>query len=171
MSPVFAASRRRLLDLRKEWGRLGAGNRMLDVLRQLPGQDDEQKAWMINAAISSGISGLYTGMEEVLRGLLSVVDGFVPAGERSYQDLLDQASIAVEGVRPAMISPQVCDALIEPKGFRHLERHNYRFRFSSSLVDENEARAGQVGPDFIRDVEAFIDAMSSPPDAAPGTRL
>lgn len=170
MSPVFAASRRRLADLQREWERLSAGNQLLDVVRNATGYTEADKAWVVNAAISSGVSGLYTGMEDVLRGLLSLVDGFVPSGADSHALLLDQASVAVEGRRPALITADVYDALLDLKGFRHFERHNYRFRFDGPLVSQNEAKAEGLVPCFIKDIEAFIAAMSDPgqPHAGPG---
>jgi len=166
MNPAFAPSRRRLLDLRQEAERLEAGNRLLDLVRQADG-DTENKAWVVNAAVSSGVSGLYTGMEDILRGLLALVDGYVPTGETSHQDILDQAAMPVEGVRPAIISAPVYTALAALKNFRHFERHNYRFRFNDMLVTENVGRAEELVPDFSRDVEAFIEMLSAPPGTAP----
>ena len=107
---------------------------------------------------------MYTGMEEALRNLLAIVDEYVPSGERSHQDILDQASVPVEGVRPAILSQETYDALTDLKGFRHFERHNYRFRFDETLVNENEARAEAAVPLFIRDALGFIEAMSAAGD-------
>jgi hypothetical protein len=164
MNPAFAASQRKLLDLDQEWKRLQDGNRLLNLIRHADGAGEEQRSWVVNAALSSGISGLYTGMEEVLRGLLSLVDGYVPTGEKSHQEILDQASVGVDNVRPPIISEAVYDALTDLKGFRHFERHNYRFRFDNTLVEENEERAEGLVPAFIRDVEAFITVMSDMPE-------
>jgi hypothetical protein len=164
MNPAFAASARRLADLKREWERLESGNRLLDLVRHAQGVGDDQKSWVVNAALSSGVSGLYTGMEDILRGLLALVDSYVPGGERAHRDILDQASVAIDGVRPAIISADVYESLIALKGFRHFERHNYRFRFDEFLVEENEARAEKLVPEFCRDVERFMAAMSG--DAA-----
>ncbi len=106
------------------------------------------------------MSGLYTGMEAILKGLLALVDGYVPTGERSRQDILDQCSVPIDNRRPAIISAGTDGALVALKGFRHFERHNYRFRFEPNLVEANESRAEKVVPDFIREIEAFMDAVS-----------
>lgn len=167
MNPAFAASQRRLRDLEKEWGRFRDGNRLLNVIRHADGVSEEQKAWVINAAVSSCVSGLFTGMEEILRGLLALIDEYVPAGEGSHQAILDQASVRVNDLRPPIISETVYQALTDLKGFRHFERHNYRFRFDGALVQENVARTEELIPAFIRDVEAFIELMSDTPDDQP----
>lgn len=164
MNPAFASSARRLSDLGKELKRLQTGNRLLDAVRAAQGYEEADKSWVINAAVSAGVSGLYTGMEDILRGLLSLVDQFVPSGENSHQAILDQAAAPIEGTRPAMISDQVYDALTELKGFRHFERHNYRFRFDSPLVQQNETTAEEIVPVFTRDIEEFIKMMSKDPE-------
>nr|WP_294555507.1 hypothetical protein [uncultured Rhodopila sp.] len=111
-------------------------------------------------------------MEEVLRGLLSLVDGYVPAGERPHQEILVQAFAGVDNVRPPILSEPVHDALTDVKGFRHFERHNCRLRFDNTLVEENEVRAERPVPAFIRDAQTFISVMSGTPEdeatAGPG---
>jgi hypothetical protein len=165
MDPVFAATSRRLSDLSREHDRLIAGNLVLDILRNAD-VDEGVKRWVVNAALSAGVSGLYTGMEEILRGLLAAVDNYVPTGDRSHQEILDQASVPVDGVRPAILSQDVYDMLTDLKGFRHFERHNYRFRFDNTLVDENETRAENIVPLFVRDVLQFIDDMTPKPSSS-----
>ncbi len=164
MNPAFAASRRRLIDLAQELERLKVGKRLLDLIRAAPNFEAANKAWVVNTTLSAGVSGLYTGMEDVLRGLLALVDEYVPGGERSHQDILDQASVNVDGLRPAIIGQEVYDALVDLKGFRHFERHNYGFRFDGFLVEENEVRAEGLVAAFIVDVEAFIAVMSQSPE-------
>ena len=159
MDPAFAATRRRLDDLRREWERLRAAAEAVPALWKADASD-ETKSWIINAVLSAGVSGLYTGMEAVLAGLLSVVDAHVPEGAQSHQDILDQASVAVDDRRPAIISEPVYDELTGLKTFRHFERHNYRFRFDPAQVERNEARTEVLVPMFIRDVEVFIETMS-----------
>ncbi len=42
MHPAFAASRRRLDDLKQDWGRPEGGNRLLDLVRLAQGIPPEQ---------------------------------------------------------------------------------------------------------------------------------
>lgn len=163
MDPAFAATRRRLGDMTRELERLQMARELLAVIHSAD-FGHETKAWVVNAALSSGVTGLYTGMEEVLRGLLSAVDNYVPTGDRSHQDILDQASMAVEGTRPALISEGVYSVLTTLKGFRHFERHNYRFRFDDEQVERNERLAETLVPSFIADIEAFMAVLSAHPE-------
>ena len=104
MSPAFGASARKLADLKREWEQLLASRSLLmDFQHSLSGEKST-KRWIVNAALSSGVSGLYTGMEDVLRGLISKIDGSVPAGPNSHQELLEQASISIGALRPAILS-------------------------------------------------------------------
>ena len=171
MNPAFASSRRKLDDLGRELNRLQRGNRLLDVVRFAQDYDEADKSWVVNAAMSAGVSGLYTGMEDILRGLLSLVDRFVPSGENSHQAILDQAAAPNEGTRPAIISDHVYEALADLKGFRHFERHNYRFRFDTPQVEQNETTAEEIVPLFTRDILEFIKQMSQTPDEDASPRL
>ncbi len=159
MDPVFAATKRRLGEMKIEWDRLKDARVLLSAVQTAPDRTATQ-TWISNAALSAGVSGLYTGMEEALRSVLSVVDGHVPSGDRSHQDILDQASVAIPNGRPPLISEQVYTELTLLRGFRHFERHNYRFRFETEQVTHNEERAESLVPLFIADIERFIEAMS-----------
>ena len=127
MAPSFAATSRRLADLQTEWGRVQAASSLLSE-----GPLDDLHGWVANAALSAGASELNTGMEDILAGLLAMIDGRVPTDERSHQEIFDAASIALPGLRPSLISGPVYDQLTAPTGFRHFERHSYRFRFNAN---------------------------------------
>lgn len=171
MNPAFAATKRRLSDLFIEWERLHTAKRAIQMVSKSASIADENvAAWIMNAALSAGVSGLYSGMEEILRGVLAVVDGYVPSGERSSQDILDQASVGVDGTRPPVVSDKVYNALTDLKGFRYFERHNHRFRFDSTQVERNENLAESLVPNFVNDVEHFIERMSHQNTTAPGLK-
>jgi hypothetical protein len=88
--------------------------------------------------------------------LANDIDGYVPTGESAHQDLLDQMSAAIEGKRPAVLSPELYEILVELKGFRHVVRHRYGFDLDPRKIDENVARVRAAFPAFVsavRDLE------------------
>lgn len=64
MDPAFAPAKRRLGDLRREWEKLRSGRQLLSIIRQSDA-DEETKSWVVNATLSAGVSGLYTGMPDL----------------------------------------------------------------------------------------------------------
>ena len=55
-------------------------------------------------------------------------------GEHWHQLLLEQMASEVDGVRPAVISDETRQALDEYRGFRHIVRNVYTFRFDLAKV-------------------------------------
>jgi hypothetical protein len=110
--------------------------------------------WGAVNAVSLGIHDVYNGIEDVLLGLANDVDGFVPRGSALHQDIRDQMSAEVAGVRPALLEPELYRSLGELKGFRHVVRHRYGFDLDAGKVRENLDR-------LRRSLPAFVDAVKA----------
>ena len=104
---------------------------------------DEVKAdeWGPTNAAALGIHNVYNGIEDILLGLANDVDGLVPSGSSMHQDILDQMSVPIDDVRPAVLDEELYTSLTELKGFRHLVRHRYGFDLRGGKVLENFERA------------------------------
>ena len=63
-----------------------------------------------------------------------------------YQDVLDQMSAEIDGIRPAVLGKELSDSLGELKAFRHLVRHRYGFDLNAAKVRENVERMKQAFP-------------------------
>lgn len=105
--------------------------------------------WGAISAISLGIHNIYNGIEDILLSLAKDVDGLVPTGASMHQDVLDQMSTEISGIRPAVLDPDLYEALIELKGFRHLVRHRYGFDLQAEKVQENLIRVREFFPSFV----------------------
>ena len=105
--------------------------------------------WGAIAAVSLGVHNIYNGIEDVLLSLANDVDDLVPKGPSMHQDVLDQMSTEIAGIRPAVLGPALYEALGELKGFRYLVRHRYGFDLKTDKVQENLDRAREAFPAFV----------------------
>jgi uncharacterized protein YutE (UPF0331/DUF86 family) len=114
--------------------------------------------WGAVAAVSLGIHNVYNGIEDILLSLANDIDGLVPQGPTAHQDVLDQMSAAIAGIRPAVLDPELYQSLSELKGFRHLVRHRYGFDPKTDRVRENLERVKEALPSFV---EAIVSLERS----------
>ncbi|UVK46704.1 hypothetical protein BPNPMPFG_002406 [Mesorhizobium sp. AR07] len=105
--------------------------------------------WGAVAAVSLGIHNVYNGIEDVLLSLANDIDGLVPKGPTMHQDVLDQMSVEIAGIRLAVLDPELYESLSELKGFRHLVRHRYGFDLKTDTVQENLDRVKEAFPSFV----------------------
>jgi hypothetical protein len=72
--------------------------------------------WGAPGAVSPGIHNVYNGIEDILLSLANDVDGLVPRGPAVHQDVLDQMSAPIAGIRPALLGSGLYEALCEDFG-------------------------------------------------------
>jgi hypothetical protein len=110
-----------------------------------------------NALRASGIEGVYTGIEGVLKEILAVADEGVFARGSWHAHLLAQAAAPNEQRgRPAIISDHVYEKLDRLRAFRHIERNIYRHLLRESDVDENLVLLTEVFPLFEAEIGSFL---------------
>jgi hypothetical protein len=86
---------------------------------------DARDEWMRALALAFEVERYYTAVEATLARLLRVLDGDVPAGPSSHQEILRASSVAIDGGRPALLGGEALVELRELLKFRHLARHGY----------------------------------------------
>jgi hypothetical protein len=68
-------------------------------------------------------------------------------------------TLDIDGVRPALLSPQSAGLLNELRAFRHFFRHAYGQPLDFSRVEQNLAIARQLLPLLANDVASFLRAL------------
>ncbi|WP_246673175.1 hypothetical protein [Mesorhizobium sp. B2-9-1] len=116
--------------------------------------------WGAVAAVSLGIHNIYNGIEDILLSLANDVDDLVPKGPSMHQDVLDQMSVQIAGIRPAVLDPALYEAFGELKGFRHLVRHRYGFDLKTDKAQENLDRARKAFPAFVEAIVSLERALT-----------
>jgi uncharacterized protein YutE (UPF0331/DUF86 family) len=123
------------------------------------GAEAAKGEWGAISAVSLGIHNIYNGIEDVLLSLAKDVDGLVPSGPTMHQDVLDQMSAEIGGIRPAVLDPGLYGSLTELTGFRYLVRHRYGFDLSAEKVQENVDRMKEAFPSFVKAIVSLETAL------------
>jgi hypothetical protein len=125
------------------------------IARLLAPAADPKDDWMRALALSFQLERHYTAIEALITRALRQVDGDVPSGLSSHLEILRAASVALDGGRPAILSPEALVELRELLKFRHLARHGYEVEPDLVKLSELGARvAGLRAP-----LAASLDAL------------
>jgi len=154
-SPLLLPVGAKLKNSFKEWGRLE------EFLARSPldGADATQ-VWVALTATSSAIHNVYNGIEDALKVICKNVDGHLPEGSSSHQDILDQLASPCRDVRDAVLSETLYEDLSELKRFRHVVNHNYAFNLREDRVMENHATMARSVPELVSSLRALDEELS-----------
>ena len=97
-------------------------------------------------SVALNLHGFYSGLERIFEIIATSIDTKKPTGENWHQQLLAQMAEEIPSVRPAVISKPVCELLNDYRGFRHIVRNVYTFKFDPNkikkLVFEEKSMSG-----------------------------
>lgn len=79
-------------------------------------------------ALALLLMNFYTGVERTLNRIATALGGVPAASPRWHAELLDDAALDLEGVRPAVLSRSTVDRLLLLLRFRHAIRNLYAWR-------------------------------------------
>jgi hypothetical protein len=159
--PAFALTRTRLTETRSEFEAFLQAN--TERLVPLEENQEASAAWLRAVSRASGIEGVYTGMENVLREVLNLVDGGVFGKSESFHaQLLAQAAQKTDQ-RSEVIDRELYEKLDELRSFRHRERTSYRHVLKEELVNKNLELLKKAFSLFETQIVTFIEAWERRP--------
>ncbi len=109
--------------------------------------------------VALNLHGFYSGLERIFELIAEVVDGFIPQGENWHQKLLQQMSVGISSIRPAIISENVFTRLNEYRGFRHVVRNVYTYRFDPARIEKLVDEAPDLFSRVKSELLAFADLI------------
>lgn len=109
--------------------------------------------------IGSILHDYYTAIEKILRIIARDIDCSVPTGEQWHKELLDQMTLEIPGVRPALLSGATVRELDELRAFRHVFRNIYGFSLAPDKIRALLESLPAVAADFKKDLRMFILQM------------
>jgi len=111
-------------------------------------------------SVALNLHSFYSGLERIFELIAGVINGKKPAGENWHQELLQQMATEIPTIRPAVISAPTFNGLNEYRGFRHIVRNVYTFKFDPAkigkLVDGLPGIMSQVRAELM----AFSDFLA-----------
>ena len=109
--------------------------------------------------VALNLHGFYSGLERIFELIATTVDGTKPDGEHWHQALLQQITSEMPGVRPAVLSIMSSEKLDEYRGFRHVVRNVYTYRFDPSKVEELVKQVPGIFAQVEAELLAFADYL------------
>jgi hypothetical protein len=144
----------RIQRLRAEIGSdLRAFQAKVEELQGLPDLSGAGPATLAQAAVA--IHHAYGAIESALSRIARTVDDGIPEGPEWHQSLLHVMSLAVDAVRPAVLSQETGVLLQRLMGFRHFFRHAYAIAWDGARMNDLRTCAIAALPLVTDDLARF----------------
>ncbi|MFL7867815.1 MAG: hypothetical protein AB8I58_03250 [Anaerolineales bacterium] len=108
-------------------------------------------------SVALNLHGFYSGLERIFALIAENIDNSLPQGENWHFLLLQQMSQENSPLRPAVISEEVGKRMNEYRGFRHVVRNVYTYRFDPIKI-ENLVKSA---PDLFAQLKAELLAFAA----------
>jgi hypothetical protein len=119
-------------------------------------------------SVALNLHGFYAGLERLFELIATVIDGRKPGGANWHQLLLQQMAAEIPGVRPAVISEKTLEILDEYRGFRHIVRNVYTFKFDPDKMQGLVTKAPGAYTRICAELRAFTDFLEQRAQAFSG---
>jgi hypothetical protein len=106
----------------------------VDELARLPDLACAERGTLAEAAVA--LHHAYGAIESALARIARAIDDGVPEGPEWHHAILHVMSLAIEGVRPAVLSAPTHKHLQRLLGFRHFFRHAYAIELDGARLHE-----------------------------------
>ena len=111
--------------------------------------------------VALNLHSFYSGIERIFELIAANVDDMLPEGENWHKILLKQMAEEMTEVRPAVISDSVRLAFDEYRGFRHIVRNVYTYKFDSARIEKLTEKAGPLFARLRAELLAFADFLEA----------
>jgi hypothetical protein len=104
--------------------------RMQDAQRRIPWPAEDPTLYLVAVTLDH----YYSAYEAMAERALRFFEGLPERSERWHKELLEATALALRGVRPALVSPEVYGGLRLLLEFRHFMRHAYGVELASERL-------------------------------------
>lgn len=112
-------------------------------------------------ALALLLMNYYTGVERLFERIAGPFGG-VPTGDRWHRQLLDDMTLDIDGIRPAVITQATGEALGSLLRFRHIVRNLYAWTLRRPEIDALTGVIDQSHQALTADISrwiGFLDAL------------
>ena len=136
--------------------------RELEELERLKKEVGELKISETHPRILGSIlHDFYTGVERIFRRIAEELEGGPPNGGSWHRELLDDMSLEIDEIRPAVISEALRTQLDQYLGFRHVFRNVYGFHLDGAKLTALINGLDAVFSDFQRAIQTFNEFLKT----------
>ena len=111
--------------------------------------------------VALNLHSFYSGIERIFELIAANVDDMIPKGKNWHQVLLTQMAKEIAEVRPAVISYSVRLDLDEYRGFRHIVRNIYTYKFDSARIENLTEKALPMLTLLRAELLAFVEFLEA----------
>jgi hypothetical protein len=112
-------------------------------------------------SVALNLHSFYSGIERIFERIAVTVDNSLPSGANWHQELLNQMVLEIPGIRPAVLSSSVKEQLEEFRGFRHIVRNVYSYRFNPEKINSLVAGIGSLFTVFRVELTSFAEFLKN----------
>ena len=141
--------------LQNELTKLAELVKRVEEAQMLIDQNPQHQIYFIGS-LALDLHSFYVGIERLCERIAKDIDGSLPTSSHWHRDLLEQMTLSINKLRPAVITPQTQKSLIDYLEFRHVVRHIYSFDLRSPRVLELAQNLGNTFQLFQKDMQVFI---------------
>ena len=124
-----------------------------EELRGLPQLSSAGRSTLAQAAVA--LHHAYGAVESALSRIARTIDDGLPEGPEWHQALLQVMALAIDSVRPAVLSKETCAHLQRLLGFRHFFRHAYAIDWDGARLEDLRVCAIAAVPLVSDDLAQF----------------
>ncbi|MFO7818310.1 MAG: antitoxin [Thermodesulfobacteriota bacterium] len=127
------------------------------VLRAVSGMEKAKQYHddMYLDVVALNLHGFYSTIEKIFQKIATHVECRLPTGANWHKKLLEQMAKEFPEVRPATISENTRDKLDEYRGFRHVVRNVYTYRFDPKRVENLALASPEILNQLRNELLAF----------------
>ncbi len=109
-------------------------------------------------SIGYQIHNLYGAFEQLFEEVARFFENQIDQA-RYQADMIRRMQLAIQGIRPALLSSETASDLDELRRFRHLFRHAYSADLDPDKVARLAAKVACIQRDFTQDLERFLTLL------------
>jgi hypothetical protein len=121
-------------------------------------KSDRNNEDLINS-LAYKLHNLYSAYEDIFKLIARFFENQIEDITRYHIGLISRMRIAIEGIRPKLLSEDSYRILDELRGFRHIFRHAYTYELDAERIIRLSEKAEKLGDIFAKDLEKFKEEI------------
>lgn len=107
------------------------------------------------------LHNLYCAFEDLFKIIAKFFENSIDDTSRYHIELLKRMTLDIEGVRPPLISRELCSALDELRAFRHVFRHAYSYEIDTQKIGLLLEKFEYIAEKYQEDIRDFITMLNT----------
>jgi len=126
-------------------------------------KDDYTQNPRFAESLAYQLHNLYCAFEDLFKIVAKFFENTIEDTSRYHIKLLKRMTLDIEGVRPPLISRELCSALDEFRAFRHVFRHAYSYEIDTEKIRLLLEKFEYIQEKYKEDIRHFITLLGNFP--------